>query len=355
MKRLVGLLVLGLVGSSVQAAPADAAASATPRSADAGARAGAGPGFHLEGPPAIDDVFGDSSDYRRTVDRFLQLTTQMQRIRDQFARSAQAVLAALAHPPAGRRHCPAAEVAGPYARAHRLGGDYLRVGRELTRHYDEVKELDRLGESVGLTPDYRWKVKRVLNQYSEILTDYREMKVQFHDELDDELKFAGCDLAALLQTGDPEAATPVATADEWPQPGTPGAPGTPIAKPETKVDPKLESASEAPPPTLPVERVPPAQPIRVPRHATAPADPTLQPRSGMLFYVDNTRCQRSTTVWLDGKPLGDVPAGQRVGFQTVPGPHDLCLLDSTSKTCGAPGTVRRSYLHEGWTISLRCE
>ena len=60
-------------------------------------------------------------------------------------------------------------------------------------------------------------------------------------------------------------------------------------------------------------------------------------------------------MFLDGKKLGDVPAAQRIGFQTVPGPHDLCLLDSSQKQCGKPGTIRRSYLHEGWTISLRCE
>jgi hypothetical protein len=75
----------------------------------------------------------------------------------------------------------------------------------------------------------------------------------------------------------------------------------------------------------------------------------------VLFYVDNTKCQRGATVFVDGKKLGEVPAATRVGFQTAPGPHDLCLLDATKKECGAPGTVRRSYLHEGWTISLRCE
>ena len=47
---------------------------------------------------------------------------------------------------------------------------------------------------MGLTPDYRWKVKRVLQQYSALLTDYREMKVAFHDQLVDELKFSGCDI-----------------------------------------------------------------------------------------------------------------------------------------------------------------
>jgi hypothetical protein len=60
-------------------------------------------------------------------------------------------------------------------------------------------------------------------------------------------------------------------------------------------------------------------------------------------------------LYVDGKKIGEVPAATRVGFQAVPGPHDLCLIDATKKECGAPGTVRRSYLHEGWTISLRCE
>lgn len=342
--RLVPLLMVA-VGGAAQGAPAQAAAAPQPLDA--------GTGFHLEGKPAVDDVFGDASDYRRTVDRFIELAGQMQSMRDEFARAVQAALTQLGargadNTKAPRRgHCPADAVAAPYARASRLGAEYLRVGRELTRHYDQVKEFDRLGESIGLTPDYRWKVKRVLLQYSALLTDYREMKVAFHDQLVDELKFAGCDLQALLLRGDPQLGK--ALADErWPAPGQPGAPGVQLARNEP---PSKETA----PPNLPAERVPPQQPIPIPKR-TAPADPSAEPpRSGVLFYVDNTKCQRGATVYIDGKKLGDVPAATRVGFQTAPGPHDLCLLDGTKKECGAPGTVRRSYLHEGWTISLRCE
>jgi hypothetical protein len=338
-ERIGALLVLtlGLAGSA---------------GAAAGEPLDAGTGFHLEGRPAVDDVFGDAGDYRRTVDRFLELTTQMQQMRDEFARSVQTALSDLgARGPdnkklSSRRHgCPVDAVAGPYAKAHRLGSEYLRVGRELTRHYEQVKEFDRLGESIGLTPDYRWKVKRVLQQYSVLLTDYREMKVVFHDQLVDELRYAGCDLQVLLlRGGDPQ---PRGTPDSWPQPGQPGAPGVQVAK--------AEPPRESVPPNLPVEKVPPPQPISFPKR-TAPADPTADaPRSGVLFYVDNTRCQRGAVVYIDGKKLGEVPAATRVGFQTAPGPHDLCLLDNAKKECGAPGTVRRSYLHEGWTISLRCE
>jgi hypothetical protein len=343
MVRLDWLLYLALLGASAHAAPAEAAAPIDGKPIDAGT------GFHLEGRPAIDDVFGDASDYRRTIDRFLELTTSMQSMRDEFARSVQTTLGELGKgkdPAKPKKSCPVDAVAGPYARARHLGAEYLRVGRELTRHYDQVKEFDRLGESIGLTPDYRWKVRRVLQQYNMLLTDYREMKVALHDQLDDELKYAGCDLQALVLKGDPQGKT--LPADEWPSPGQPGAPGVP-SKPEPK-DPKDQL-----PPSLPTEKVPPVQPIAIPKR-TQPADARdAQPRVGVLFYVDNTKCQRGTSVSLDGKRLGDVPAGARVGFQTVPGPHDLCLVDDAKKVCGQPGTTRRSYLHEGWTISLRCE
>lgn len=345
-RRLVVVWLAVALGGAANAAPTEVAA-AQPQPLDAGTT-----GFHLEGKPEVDDVFGDASDYRRTVDRFIDLANQMQAMRDEFARSVQAALTelgarALPGKQPKRSHCPADTVAAPYARAHRLGAEYLRVGRELTRHYDQVKEFDRLGESLGLTPDYRWKVKRVLQQYATLLTDYREMKVAFHDQLVDELKYAGCDLQALLVKGDPQAGR--LGEDSWPPPGQPGAPGVQIAK----VD---NAPHETVPPNLPAERVPPQQPIPIPRQRPAPADPTVtDTRSGVLFYVDNTKCQRGATVYVDGKKVGEVPAATRVGFQAMPGPHDLCLLDATKKECGAPGTVRRSYLHEGWTISLRCE
>lgn len=324
------------VEPAVQAQPAAAGA------ADAGA------GFRLEGKPSIDDVFGDASDYRRTIDRVLELVQTMQAIRDDFARAVQQVLGQLpVQParPAKPRACPAETVALPYARAHHLGAEYLRIGHELNRHYEQIREFDRLGESLGLTPDYRWKVKRVLHQYGTLLADYREMKVAFHDQLNDELKFAGCDLEALLLKGDPQEKP---QADEpWPQPGQPGAPGV-VAMRIEKAEPH-----EAPPAMLLAERVPSPAPIPVPRRPAA-SEP-VPSRSGVLFFVDNSRCARGTLVFVDGKRLGEVPGSKRVGFQTAPGPHELCLLDDVKKPCGAPGTVRRSYVHDGWTISLRCE
>ena len=225
MVRLDWFLAVVLCGATAQASPVEAVVTQPApegKPIDAGAQ-----GFHLEGKPAIDDVFGDASDYRRTIDRFLELTNNMQSMRDEFARSVQTTLGELTKSKDATRpkkYCPVEAVAAPYARARHLGSEYLRVGRELTRHYEQVKEFDKLGESIGLTPDYRWKVRRVLQQYNSLLTDYREMKVAFHDQLDDELKYAGCDLQALLLKGDPQG-KPLGAQEDWPTPGQPGAPG----------------------------------------------------------------------------------------------------------------------------------
>src|SRR5262249_31110369 len=152
-----------------------------------------------------------------------------------------------------------------------------------------------------------------------------------------------------INVGPLPPATALPSLDEsWPAPGQVGAPGVLPNKPDGGV-------SESPPPTLPLERVPPREPIALPKRSSMPADQSGSSRSGILFYVDNTKCQRNQFVYLDGKRLGDVLAATRSGFQTTPGPHDLCVLDDAKKECGAPGTLRRSYLHEGWTISLRCE
>src|SRR4051812_4519600 len=82
-RRILGLVALAALGGAARGAPAQAA-SAQPM--DGGA------GFHLEGKPAVDDVFGDAGDYRRTVDRFIELATAMQQMRDEFARSVQTAL-----------------------------------------------------------------------------------------------------------------------------------------------------------------------------------------------------------------------------------------------------------------------
>ena len=288
--------------------------------------------FRMEPKAAIDDLFGDAGDYRRIVDHFLALDEGMQKQREDFARAVQATLGELQSAGGKRpRRCPEA-VATSYPRALILAQQYLASGRELTRYYEQIRELDRFGETLGLTPDYRSKVKRVGAQYGALLTDYREMKIAFHDQLTAELRFGGCDPLRLSERAQLKL-------EAWPSPGEPGAPGSPSVSSVAAARPPIQVT----PPTrtdLPLEAMPPG-------------------RTGVLFYVDNSRCRVSTRVALDGRPLGEVPAATRTAFSAAPGGHDLCLIADTAaerrKKCGDPGTVRKSYLHEGWTIALRCE
>ena len=286
-------------------------------------------GFRLEPKAEFDDVFGDTTDFRRIIDQFLGLTDSMQRTRDQFARAIQAMLADLRpiSPRAARRTCSEATTAPIYGRALALGQEYLRAGRELTRFYEQVREYDRLGETIGLTPDYRARVKRVVAQYSALVVDYREMKVAFHDQLGSELRYAGCNPDKLAARA---GAVPLRE-EAWPE------------------EAPTAANAVAAPVVNPIEKIAPAPKPR------AKADSAPEERAGVLFYIDNTRCSRGTHVTLDGHPIGDVPAATRAAFSTTLGPHDLCLAPDGGKKCGDPGTLHKSYLSEGWTIALRCD
>ena len=80
-----------------------------------------------------------------------------------------------------------------------------------------------------------------------------------------------------------------------------------------------------------------------------------RPATMITYHVDNTSCAAAARVVLDGNPVGVVDAHTRRGFRTRSGPHQLCLLhEGARESCGQPGTLRKGYLHEGWTIQLKC-
>jgi hypothetical protein len=266
----------------------------------------------MEGQPQLEIPFGDADAYRKTVDRFLALHDQMRELRDDFSRSVQEVLQRAGQDGSHRaRKCPTADIAPPFQRAFGLGQQYLKSGRELERAFTEVRDLDALGETQGLTPDYRYKVRRVLELYRQLLSDYREMKVSFHDQLAAEVRFLGCDperLVARAEQAGKAAVEGEGTAQATTKPGSPTQPDSDV-------------------------------------RATATVN----------FYIDNARCKEPVRVYLDQVPLGQVEGGARGGFRGRVGPHDLCVLaGSDKKACGAPGTVRRTYLHDGYSITLRC-
>jgi hypothetical protein len=275
-------------------------------------------GFRMEGDPKIETVFGDTAQFKRYVDRFFVLHAEMQRAHEDFSRNVQAVIASLgAHRAAGGgRRCPVDAVALGYGRAFRQGQTFHKLGKEIEANYVSIQQLDRLGETTGLTPDYRWKVSRALKLYAGILVDFREMKLAFQNQLSSELAYQGCDPQVLIAKG-----------DELEKAGAPPTPEI-LHEPDKKKPLKKGQKDPGPPITA----------------------------SAATFFVDNSSCKTSLRVYLDGALLGEVGSTAKAAFRSLVGRHDMCLIPSTSQQqCGDPGTLRRTYIHDGWSITLRCD
>jgi hypothetical protein len=260
-------------------------------------------GFRMEGDPEIEMVFGDTDRYQGHVDAFFELHEKMTDVRAEFQKYARATQTTLT---AHKRGCPSDAVAPLYARAFERGQRYRQLGAELEANYNAIKALDDLGETSGLTPDYRWRVHRTARLYKASLVTYRELRAVFDDQLDDELAFRKCDLQALLTDG----VTAIAGSDT----ATAGAESE--AKPKDDVQAKLARAT---------------------------------------FFIDNNSCASTLAVYVDGELVGEVSSRAKAAFQTQPGRHAMCLIPSTSTAkCGDAGTVRSAYLHDGWSMTMRC-
>ena len=273
--------------------------------------------FKLVAPPKIEVVFGDAAAFKKTVDRFHVVQGEMTRARDDFAKNVQATLLTLEADRGGAKRCPVDAVALTYTRAFRQGQLYKTLGTELESLFAQIKALDGLGETTGLTPDYRWKVTRALKLYARVLVDYREMKVAFQNQLAADLAVHTCDTATLLAKGD-----------------------------------EREKAGAPPTGEVAAARFDPVQPRRPPKEEPGPPIAA----SVATFFVDNSSCQTSVRVVVDGTLLGEVGSTSKAAFRSLVGRHDLCVIPSTSKAaCGDPGTLRKTFIHDGWQIAMRCD
>ncbi|HET6283653.1 MAG TPA: hypothetical protein VFH73_22045 [Polyangia bacterium] len=297
--------------------------------------------FRTDAQPRVDPVFGDITTLRASVDRFLTLQTEMDRVREEFSTAVHETLAALR--PAGEspvsRQCPAA-TAAPYARALSSGAHYLALGQQLQGRYREIRRSDDLGDSVGLTPDYRWKVKRAKDLYFQLLTDYREMRVAFYDQLGAELRHAHCRLtsrspAAVARAGE--------SPPEAPNPSDPGA--------WALEDTLVEADAPAVRPSAPAKSSMSTDAAKAPPGGESPSAGA----QAIWIDIDNSLCTLATRVSIDGQSLGEISGRKKTSLRTRAGPHEVCVLPtSDARSCGDPGTLRRAYLHEGWALTVFC-
>jgi hypothetical protein len=273
-------------------------------------------GFRMGTDPKIVTVFGDAKQFRAYVDRFYELHGQMQTARESFHGNVQVVLRTLAahRSQKGGKKCPTDAVAMPYARAFHLGQSYHLLGKELEANHQSIKELDDLGETALLTPDYRWKVAKAVKLYPQVLRDFKEMKVAFQEQLAGELTFSGCDAQKLIALGD-----------------------------------QMEADGAAAPAEPPVA-------VKQPKKSKNDPDTPLPGASAATFFVDNSACDGALRVYLDGNLVGEVASRSKAAFRSLVGRHDMCLIPAaSSQHCGDPGTLRSSYIHDGWSIVLRCD
>jgi hypothetical protein len=289
--------------------------------------------FRTEAAPRIDPVFGNTATLRTSIDQFLALQSEMDRVREEFSGAVHRTLVQLGPIGAQRpaRACPPA-VGPPYTAALDAGRRFLLLGRRLETRFRDIRRSDDLGDTVALTPDYRWKARRVRELYAALLRDYHEMRVAFHDQLGAELRYAGCKLEAF--TASPDRAAASAAEPDAPDPANP-------AHWRLAATDDILAAADAP------ARGGRAHPTE---DGTDPA-----PGPAIWIEIDNTRCVEPSSLTLDGLPVGQVPAGKKASVRTRAGPHALCVLpQSDRRTCGATGTVRRAYLYEGWSLAVRC-
>ncbi len=303
-------------------------AAATPAAVSVSAAPSLTP-FRTQAQPRVDPVFGDVAALRGAVDRFLTIEEAMAVARDQFSHAVHGTLTRLGSlGPVDHTvtTCPAAAL-GEYARAVAAAGRYLGQGRELEARFRDIRRGDDLGDTAGMTPDYRIKVKRARDLYAAVLRDFREMRVAFHDQLGAELKHAKCKPADLRDA----AAAPAAHATRAADPSDPAAwelddpDRTPADPADTRGKPRRDPAGGGGGPAIWIE-------------------------------IDNSRCAQPSRLAIDGQGFGPVAARKKVSVRTHAGPREVCVLPaSDDRACGAPGTLRRAYLYEGWSLSVRCD
>jgi hypothetical protein len=303
--------------------------------------------FRTNAQPRVDPVFGDAGRLRQAIDRFFSLQGEMERVRDEFSTAVHETLTALAGagvasgtsraaPP---KVCPAATSA-PYGRALAAGTRYLALGQELQGRYRDIRRADDLGDVAALTPDYRARVRKARELHQHLLNDYREMRVAFYDQLGAEMRYASC------KTGPKVAPAPA--------PGEPAVPNPSDASSWT-----LDEAP-ADEPVVPAPAPPVAAGKASATRATASSSPSASAGSTMAapaiwIDVDNTLCSQPTRVAVDGQPLGEVGPRKKTSVRTHAGPREICALPaSDSRACGDPGTIRKAYLHEGWSLTVHC-
>ena len=253
--------------------------------------------------------WGDAEALTAELDRFTLTATSMAAVRVSYQAHVLVMLGALGQGPAAKlplttpRGCPLAEVAPAWTAAQAELSTYSHLGSNLEGAYRFVVRHDDAGATAALLPQARTAVSAAKKSYRVALADVSELRAEWTRSLGPELRRFGCT--------DPLLAAAVA-------------------------DPRRYHVIQE------------DKPEAIPTHTAARAKPRV------TFYVDNVGCPDPVDVSVDGTPVGQVGAHTRSAFLADGGERTLCLLGPNAAQCGDRGTNRTVYLHDGWSVTLKC-
>ncbi|MEO8843971.1 MAG: tetratricopeptide repeat protein [Kofleriaceae bacterium] len=260
----------------------------------------------LDWRPGLVRPWGDTEALTAELASYAALGEAMSHARRAYQNDILAMLGAAGKGPLAHgkpTSCPVGEVAPAWAGAQQARATYERLGSDLEASFKRIVRHDELGLTAGLLPNARLAVAAAKHSFRLQLADAGELRAELGRGVTPELRAIGCSEKLIAAA---------------------------ITNPA-----RYHVIEEDKPDTVP-KRTP----------------PRAKPRT--TFFVDNTGCADPVTVWIDGKRLGEVAPGRRSALVADGGERSLCLLEPGAAQCGDRGTVRQIYLHDGWSVSMRC-
>jgi len=212
----------------------------------------------------------------------------------------------------GKDACQDGRAGSDFLLAKASGQDYDKAGASLQANAEEIGRALGNGEGFALTPDEQGKAEELLRYAQSSLEDLRELRTGYGIARD-LLDRLGCELKVRAATIDEVRDRDQHLTVELPEPP---------ARDNSGISPVV--------PTGAIDNV--------------------------TFTIRNETDHETVIVFLpDGKPLEPaVPAHGEWSYTAGLGYHSFCVLpkDGAAK-CGAPGTVRSDYFHQGWIDFVR--
>lgn len=366
-------------------------------------------------PPLLASELPSQLDrYARTTRELETYSTRFQEHYQRFIRTLD-TLGRAGKPVTATPGCMVPELVVAYASARDAFERYRLQARTVRNVQRRLEQYDLGGYTPGLTPDLQARMRSALEEYERIRKEHVNLQALLKNQVEAEIRRAGCNPEALnLPPAAPTPAPVAAKTDADPSkpegkkaakpevpsrklpgieiaalpvPAGAGADGEDaeasgndltgevLAPMEIQSDDRLlpgESfltaqetpypysasmleLSDVPTPTSAPDAGPAKTPAPPPAPTPTPAPaPPIPEGLGVRFSVDNRQCTLPVQVWLDSRLLGTVTGEKTAEFSATEGRHLLCLGREGVNPCKSPSDFIRVILYEGFAVRPRC-